>query len=181
MKDEQESLRFPIGRFSYEGNPAKTQLEEWTKSIESLPQLLEKELSDFNDEMLDVAYRTDGWTARQVFHHIADSHMNALIRFKLTLSEEVPVIKPYLEHKWALQADMKMNPKVSVDLLKSLHQRWVVLIRSLGEEELNRRYSHPESGREFTLKEAIALYAWHGRHHMEHIRSVKRKFAKAKV
>jgi len=124
---------------------------------------------------MDTPYREGGWTLRQVVHHCADSHMNAFCRFKLAMTEEKPVIKPYEEARWAALADSKNLPvDASLAILKGLHERWTVLMKSLREAERHRTFIHPEHGREISLQETIGLYAWHGEHHLAHITSLKK-------
>jgi hypothetical protein len=122
---------------------------------------------------LDTPYREGGWTARQVIHHVPESHMNAYIRFKLALTETDPVIKPYDEAAWARLGDIALTPvETSLALLESLHQRWVILMRAMSDEGWRKRYIHPEYGRTQTLEYTLALYAWHCDHHIAHVKSV---------
>ena len=175
-----EALRYPIGKFKDPEVYSSNDIARWIREIEEAPKSFRQELKSFNDEMLDETYRPDGWTARQVIHHVVDSHLNAYIRFKLTLTEDKPVIKPYNETQWAELIDSKLTPvEVSLLLLESLHHRFVIVLKSIKENELTRSYFHPANNREYSLKTAMALYAWHGKHHLEHIRIVKRKFAVA--
>jgi hypothetical protein len=171
-----EKLKYPVGKFSAPMEYSTGDLETWIREIESLPSLCRAELKDFTEEMLDTPYRNGGWTARQVVHHIVDSHMNGYMRFKLTLTEDHPTIRPYREDLWAQLPDSKAVPEVSLILLEALHNRWSILIRNMSESDLSRNYFHPESKKDFMLNTALALYAWHGKHHLEHIRIVKRKF-----
>ena len=130
-----------------------------------------------NQQQLDTPYREGGWTVRQVIHHLFDSHSNAYTRFKLALTEDTPAIKPYNEKAWAELGDVKTtDPKVSVTLLVNLHKRWANLLKSMSAEDFNRRYFHPEHNHAFALKEILAMYAWHGDHHYEHINLVKKNF-----
>ena len=177
---EIEKLKYPVGKFSAPLEYSPGDLEKWIREIESFPSQCRAELKDFSDEMLDTTYRPGGWTARQVIHHIVDSHMNAYIRFKLALTEDHPTIRPYREDLWAQLPDSKAVPEISLILLESLHTRWSILIRNMGESDFSRNYFHPESKKEYMLNTALALYAWHGRHHLEHIRIVKRKFTDRK-
>jgi hypothetical protein len=168
-----DSLRYPIGRFDPKENISFDEVKEFIRQIGELPSQLEAEVTSMNDESLQLPYRPGGWSARQVIHHIADSHMNGYIRCKLALTEDIPVIKPYMEDRWAILPDMTQTPvRVSLDLLGALHVRWVILLRSLTETDLDRKYFHPESRREFSLRTSISNYAWHGRHHLAHIRLV---------
>ncbi len=168
-----ETLKFPIGRFVWapeQNDRAATQ--KLIEAIEAFPEAINAAAGSYNDAQLDTVYRPGGWTLRQVVHHCADSHMNSFIRFKLALTEDKPVIKPYDEQLWAGLVDSRSMPvRVSLNLLRDLHQRWVVLLRSLNEDQLQRSFIHPEQQKEITLREYLAFYAWHGLHHTAHIRS----------
>ncbi len=183
MEDDQlEKLRYPVGRFMAPHEYSKENMEMWIREVDELPSQCRNALQGFTEEMLADTYRPGGWTARQVIHHLVDSHMNAYIRFKLTLTEDVPVIRPYLESLWAELNDSKnAPPEYSLTLLEALHRRWILVINNISEIEFSRCYFHPESKKEFMLKTALALYAWHGKHHLEHIRIVKRKFVGIKA
>jgi uncharacterized damage-inducible protein DinB len=170
-----EKLKYPIGRYQVEDNINKSSIDNWIKEIESLPQKLSAAVKGLKQDQLQTPYRPDGWTVQQVIHHIADSHMNAYIRFKLTLTEEKPMVKPYDEKLWAELPDTKLvDINVSLDLIKSLHERWIALLKQLNAEELNKEFLHPESGMK-NLKETICHYAWHGNHHLAHITSLKQR------
>lgn len=170
-----EKLKYPIGRYQLDDNINKTSVDNWIKEIESLPERLIVAVRGLKKEQLLTTYRPDGWTVQQVIHHIADSHMNAYLRFKLALTEDKPMVKPYDEKLWAELPDSKtMDINVSLDLIKSLHKRWTTLLRELSEEELNKEFLHPESGMK-NLKETICHYAWHGNHHLAHITSLKQR------
>jgi len=170
-----ERLKYPIGQFEKPENISQDLLTQWIAQIDEFPDKLRDEVSDLDEDQLDSPYRPEGWTIRQVVHHCADSHMNSLIRFKLALTEETPTIKPYREESWAELADGKMPISPSLMLLDGLHSRWTALMRSLSEEELHRTYIHPGQGKKIALNETIGLYAWHGRHHLAHIREVKKR------
>ena len=146
-------------------------LEDWINQIENLPELLEDAVKDLNEEQLDTPYRSGGWTVRQVIHHLADSHMNAYVRFKLALTEETPVIKPYDEKKWAELSDYILPVDISLSLLKVLHIRWVKLLRSLSPTDVEKTFVHPDAG-EISVGKNIGIYAWHSRHHLAHITSI---------
>lgn len=123
-------LRYPIGHFTYNGEISIEQIEHWIKDIEQLPNELKKAIDGLSDNQLDTPYREGGWTIRQVIHHLSDSHMNSIIRFKLTLTEEEPTIRPYFEDRWADLNDYIETPiQTSLSLLESLHARWVILLR----------------------------------------------------
>ena len=176
MTDQElEILKYPIGNFKNSETLNLKLVQSCISDIEALPAKLKKEIQQLNDSQLDVPYRPDGWTIRQVVHHLADSHMNSLSRFKLALTEDNPVIKPYLEDKWAELADSKLPVNISLQLLDGLHVRMVTLLNSLSPEELNRTYTHPEKQKQWHLYEVIYLYAWHGKHHLAHITSTKKR------
>ena len=126
-------------------------------------------MKDLTNEQLDTPYRPGGWTLRQVVHHVPDSHMNAYVRFKWTLTEETPMIKAYDEKLWAETPEVKADPDISVNLLKALHVKWVALLRSFTMDDLQREYIHPETKKNIRLDRMVALYAWHGDHHLGHL------------
>lgn len=169
-------LKYPIGKFDKPPVLTTQLVENWIETVGSLRELLSFEVALLSDEQLDTPYREGGWTIRQVVHHCADSHMNAFVRFKLALTEDNPIIKPYNEALWAELSDGKSLPVASsLFTLKGLHYRWYSLLKNLDKESLKRKYIHPEHGQEFTLDEAIGMYAWHCSHHLAHIKSVKRR------
>jgi hypothetical protein len=168
-------LRYPIGKFTYEGPTTEDQKQLQLREIEQTPANLRAAVKGLSDEQLDTPYRPDGWTVRQVTHHIPDSHLNAYIRFKLALTEEEPTIKPYAEDRWAKLADTESTPvAVSLALLESLHERWIRLLRSLKPDDWKRTFRHPELGL-MPLEKNLALYAWHGRHHVAHITGLRER------
>ncbi|MFN0215653.1 MAG: YfiT family bacillithiol transferase, partial [Saprospiraceae bacterium] len=165
--------RYPIGKFEYGKSYSIDETRKHIKSIARLPKLLKKALKKLRDGALDKPYRSGGWTARQVIHHMADSHMNAYVRFKLAATEDTPIIKPYVEGSWAETEDAKHgSARSSLKILTALHDRWVGFIISLNEDDLDRGFYHPVNKRTLSLREAIALYAWHGKHHLAHIKIV---------
>ncbi|MED1203982.1 YfiT family bacillithiol transferase [Heyndrickxia acidicola] len=166
--------KYPIGQFQFEGEITPSVREGWIKEIERLPLKLKEAVKDLSDVQLNTPYRNGGWTVWQVVHHVADSHMNAYIRFKLALTEDKPIIKPYEEARWAELADYSLPIDVSLALLDALHERWTALLKDLTLSELKKTFIHPESG-EISLEKNIGLYAWHGRHHVAHIESLKTK------
>ncbi|MFC5700099.1 YfiT family bacillithiol transferase [Cohnella faecalis] len=169
-------MRFPIGPFLHEGAIDSTQRDAWISDIEELPEKLATALIGLNDDQLDTPYRDGGWTVRQVAHHLADSHMNSFIRFKLALTEEHPSIKPYFEEKWALLEDTVKAPlALSLELLRGLHGRWALLLRSLTEDDFSRTFFHPGSQTIVPLSEALGTYSWHGKHHVAHITKLREK------
>jgi hypothetical protein len=168
-------LRYPIGKFKYDGPTTPEQKEELLSQIGQAPSHLRAAVKGLSDQQLDTPYRPEGWTVRQVVHHVPDSHLNAYIRYKLALTENEPTIKPYAEDRWARLADTQATPvEVSLAMLDSLHDRWVRLLRSLQPEDWNRSFRHPELGL-VSLEKNLALYAWHGRHHVAHITSLRER------
>ncbi len=171
-----EDLRYPIGKFRYEGEPDSHQREQWIEQIAATPVNVRAAVAGLSPGQLDTPYRDKGWTVRQVVHHLPDSHLNAYTRMKLALTEDVPVIKPYEEARWAELPDGRAAPiELSLNLLESLHHRWVLLLRQLTPADFRRRFQHPEHSRPFELQETLALYAWHGQHHVAHIASLRRR------
>jgi hypothetical protein len=168
--------QYPIGRFEFtDVRLSGANRDDLIRQIEDAPARLREAVFGLTGEQLDTPYRPGGWTVRQVVHHLPDSHLNSYVRFKLALTEDEPTIKPYDEAAWANLQDSRSTPiEVSLSLLESLHARWVVLLRSLRPEELDRTFRHPELGT-VTLGKNIALYAWHGRHHVAHITGLRER------
>jgi uncharacterized damage-inducible protein DinB len=167
--------RYPIGKFTYEGSPTDEKKKKFVDDIAQTPANLRAALKGLSEKQLDTPYREGGWTLRQVAHHVPDSHLNAYTRFKLALTEDDPTIKPYAEDRWAQLADTSNTPvEVSLTLLDSLHTRWVALLRSLKPEDWKRTFRHPELG-QVSLEKNLALYAWHGRHHVAHITALRER------
>jgi len=172
-----EDMRFPVGKFHYDGPLTPEQQKSFLEAIAQTPAQLRAAIKGLSDSQLDTPYRPEGWTVRQVVHHVPDSHLNAYVRFKLALTEEDPTIKPYAEDRWAELADTKATPvEVSLTLTDSLHDRWVRLLRSLAPEQWKRTFRHPEMG-PMTLEKTLALYAWHGRHHVAHITQLRKRMS----
>ncbi len=170
-----ENLKYPIGKFKKPEIADNQFLNQCIQEIELFSGKLTIEVKHLTDEQLDTSYRPDGWTIRQVVHHCADSHMNSLIRFKLALTEDNPIIKPYFEERWAELTDTKlMLIEPSLKIIEGLHQRWVVLLRSLTKEDWEKTFVHPEHGKQIKLVENIGIYAWHCNHHLAHITNLKK-------
>jgi hypothetical protein len=170
-------LRYPIGKFTYDGTLTEDQKQKFLDDIARTPANLRAAVKGLSQQQLDTPYRPDGWTVRQVTHHVPDSHLNAYVRFKLALTEQDPTIKPYAEDRWAQLADTQATPvEVSLALLDSLHDRWVRLLRSLKPEDWKRTFRHPELGL-VSLEKNLAIYSWHGRHHVAHITSLRERSA----
>jgi hypothetical protein len=171
-------LQYPIGKFAWSRSgegllTTNAEREEWIAEIEETPARLWAAVTGLTDTQLDTPYRPGGWTVRQVVHHFADSHMNAYVRFRLALTENEPTIKPYDERAWAQLSDAHTAPvDLSLTLLETLHQRWVILLRSLKPEDFARKLNHPELG-PVALEKYLALYAWHGKHHVAHITNLR--------
>lgn len=169
-------LRYPVGEFRFEGKVDQDRRNQWIDELERAPSNLQAAVAGLSPEQLETPYREHGWTVRQVVHHIPDSHLNAYTRFKLALTETEPTIKPYQEARWAELPDGRSGPiEPSLHLLENLHHRWVLLLRQLTPADFSRRYLHPEHERSFELNETLALYAWHGRHHVGHITALRRR------
>lgn len=171
-----DHIRYPIGKFRMPETITDEFIPKSVEAIEQLPELLKKEVEHLTTVQLDTPYRDEGWTIRQVVHHLADSHLNAYVRCKLALTEDSPVIKPYYEDRWAEVEDAKHAPvEVSLHLLKWLHTRWVMMFKNLKKEDWSKTYFHPESKRNVRLIEVLGLYAWHCKHHTAHITSLKER------
>jgi uncharacterized damage-inducible protein DinB len=166
--------RYPIGKFSYSGPLSSEQTKQFLKDVEETPARLREAVAGLNNQQLDTPYRDGGWTVRQLAHHVPDSHMNAYVRFKLALTEDDPTIKPYMEDRWAQLPDSKAPIDVSLTLLDCVHQRWMMVLRSLGAADWKRTFKHPEMG-PMTLEKTLALYSWHGRHHVAHVTSLRKQ------
>jgi uncharacterized damage-inducible protein DinB len=167
--------RYPIGKFSYSGPPTAEEKQKFLDDIEQAPAQLRAAVASLSEQQLDTPYRDGGWTVRQVVHHVPDSHMNSYMRFKLALTEDNPTIKPYMEDLWAELPEAKSAPvEVSLSLLEDLHRRWMLLLRGLKPEDWKRTFRHPELG-SVELEKNLALYAWHGKHHVAHVRNLRER------
>ena len=167
-----DDLRYPLGKYKSLPFSAATK-KQWLADIKYLPQLLENALLNLDEAQLYTPYREGGWTVQQLVHHIADSHINAFCRFKLGLTEENPVIRPYDEKKWAELHDINLPVNLSVTLLHALHARLYDLLSNLEESAWERTVIHPEHSQAMTLWYLLGSYAWHGRHHVAHITSLR--------
>ena len=171
-------LQYPIGKFTWnrtgEGLLAsEAERSQWIQEIEETPAHLRSAVKALTEEQLDTPYRPGGWTVRQVVHHLADSHLNAYTRFRLAMTEDEPSIKTYNEKNWAELSDARTAPaELSLSLLESLHARFVLLLRAIKPTDFARTIKHPEMGR-VTLERYLGLYAWHGRHHVAHVSSLR--------
>jgi len=172
-----ESLRYPTGRFKRPSRSLESgERGRMIDSIARAPTELRDAIRGLSAAQLDTAYRPGGWTVRQVIHHVPDSHMNAFIRFKLALTEDMPTIKPYDEAAWANLPDARETPvETSLALLTALHERWVGLLRSMSSSDFSRQLNHPEWDAPLSLDSILALYAWHGAHHTAHVTSLRKR------
>ena len=173
-------LKYPIGKFTWERTgegllASEAERRGWLRDIEETPTRLRAAVAGLTEDQLNTPYRPGGWTVRQVVHHLADSHLNGYIRFRLALTENEPTIKPYDQELWAQLRDARTAPaELSLTLLESLHQRWGQLLRSVEPADFARALKHPEMGR-VTLEKYLAMYAWHGRHHVAHITGLRER------
>ncbi|OWA33876.1 metal-dependent hydrolase [Saccharibacillus sp. O16] len=175
-----ESLRYPIGRPDRASEQKRAEnLAECIEDLRRLPDRLEETIEGLSEEQLDTPYRPDGWTVRQVIHHLADSHMNAYMRLKLALTEDQPTIKPYEEGDWAKEPDASaLAVGASLMILRGLHTRWTFALESLTPEQLARTFYHPESGEWTRLDAQTAHYAWHSLHHTAQIAKLRERMGK---
>ncbi|RWY55873.1 YfiT family bacillithiol transferase [Mucilaginibacter gilvus] len=174
MTDEQ--MRYPIGNFVAPVSYIIEDKRKWISVLRNLPGKVRNVIMPLTDQQLNTAYRTGGWTLRQVVHHLADSHMNSLVRFKLALTEDKPTIKPYEEADWALLPDYRLPVESSLRMLEGIHIHMVALFESFTEDQWDKTFVHPASGDTVTLKKALALYAWHSKHHLAHLTETIKKF-----
>jgi hypothetical protein len=165
-----EERVYPIGKYEPPVSFDAVHCQQWMSKIEELPNTLADLALHLNESDMDKRYRKGGWSVRQIFHHIADSHTNAFVRLKLALTEEHPTIAPYDENKWAEMADSTMNVAVSLRMIEAVHARMCMIFKSMKPSDFERTYFHPGYNKTFKVYEMIALYAWHGKHHEEQIR-----------
>jgi len=171
-------LRYPVGEFSAPEATTPDRIAGWIAEIADAPAQLRAAVQGLTKEQFDTPYRPEGWTVRQVVHHVPDSHLNAYTRFKLALTEDNPTIKPYEEARWAELPDTAATQVgVSLMLLEALHRRWVVLLGSLTEPQWARTFFHPDHEKALRLDRVLAMYAWHGRHHIAHINGLRDRMA----
>ncbi len=168
-------LRYPIGKFQGKESYSPQEVAALIQRIETLPLKLNSAVVTLNESQLDTPYRDGGWTLRQVIHHMADSHSNAYIRIKWTLTESTPLIKAYEEKLWAEAPDHSLPIFLSLNVLQALHAKMVALAKVIPHESLAKKFIHPESKKEVRLDQLLGLYAWHGEHHLTHITSLKER------
>ena len=167
-----QKLKFPIGEYLPNKSPSSDLIKKWISEIEDFPARVEDLTAHESVEKLNWRYRPGGWKVKQVIHHCSDSHMNSFIRFKLALTEDKPIIKPYYEDRWAELIDSKDDDiSYSLNLLSGLHKKWVILLKSLTDKQMRLEFIHPEHGEKFNLAETIGNYAWHCNHHLAHIKN----------
>ena len=176
MQTALEELKYPVGRYQKPVTYAAEDLKEWISVLKALPAWMDACIENLDAHQLETTYREGGWTIQQVVHHVADSHINAYIRLKLALTEDNPAIKPYLEALWAELPDTNSVPvNVSTTLLHALHRRMTTLLEHMQPGDWDRTYFHPEHQRSIPLWEMVAMYAWHSKHHTEHIRRLRER------
>ncbi|MFV1987470.1 MAG: YfiT family bacillithiol transferase [Gemmatimonadota bacterium] len=175
-REDLEALRFPTGRFRFPASPvALATRADMLSAIANTPAAMRRAVEGLNDEQLDTRYRPDGWTLRQVVHHVADSHINSYCRFKLAVTEDHPTIRGYDQDGWGAQTDARTDDvERSLAILDSLHERWIGWLRTLTDEQWARTFHHPEAG-DLVLDQLLALYAWHGPHHVAHITGMRER------
>jgi hypothetical protein len=167
-----DARRYPIGPFQPRSGLTAEERESFVNDIAGFPVRFRAAVEGLSESQLDTPYRDGGWTVRQVAHHVPDSHLQGYVRFKLAMTEDAPVIKTYEQAAWGDTEDSRSAPvDCSLDLLEGLHKRWAYLLRSLSEEDFARTYRHPEMG-EVSLETTLQLYAWHGKHHLAHVKLV---------
>lgn len=176
MTEEQlEKLKYPLGRLAFPENFTAELFSTMINDLKEFPALLANEVSNLNEEQLNTPYREGGWTLRQVVHHLADSHMTAFLRFKMALTEENPTVKGYKQDLFSKTADvMNSDLKSSLSILEGVHHRWSTLLNTMSAEKFERTFYHTEYDRTYILKNVLALYSWHGKHHLAHIINLKK-------
>ena len=170
-----ESLRYPVGTFDAGMTFTSATRKAAIDRIAALPLELRAAVDGLGDRQLDTPYRPQGWTVRQVVHHIADSHMNGLTRTKLALTENNPTIKPYDENAWAELGDMRLPIDVSLGIVDGIHARWAAVYRSMNDSQFGRTFTHPERGTSMTLDFQVHDYSWHSSHHLAHITRLRER------
>jgi DinB superfamily len=175
MSQTSESLSYPIGKFTAKESYSPEELQQFIARIAALPEKVANALKGLSETQLDTPYREGGWTLRQVAHHLPDSHLNAYIRLKWTLTEETPTIKAYNEKAWAQTPETSFGPEISVAMLRALHVKWVAILKNIAPQDLQRQFYHPDSKKFVRVDTLMGLYAWHGDHHLAHITSLRER------
>ncbi len=171
-----EKLKFPIGKFERPTDfSGESQMKEWQKDIEDFPLALISIVEDFSEQQLDTPYRLGGWTVRQLIHHVADSHLNAFLRFRWALTEDTPTIKAYDQDQFSRLPDYNMPVEPSLDFLDALHRKWNYLLQHMTNEDYEKQFYHPETGKNVSLLTCLGMYAWHSNHHLAHIENLKKR------
>lgn len=175
MNSTDEQLRYPIGKFTPKESYSTEELNSFIESIQSLPGRIDTIIKKFSEQHYNTPYREGGWTGRQVIHHLADSHMNAFIRIKWALTEETPLIKAYEEKLWAETPENALDPVISMNLLQALHHKWAALLKLVPPSQRSREYIHPATQKKVSIERMMALYSWHGNHHLAHLQIIASK------
>ncbi|HJW27786.1 MAG TPA: putative metal-dependent hydrolase [Saprospiraceae bacterium] len=175
MEPTLEHLKYPVGPWTWPETVSESEIAEGIQIIEAFPDKVARAISGFTNAQLDTPYRPGGWTIRQLVHHLADSHMNAYVRFKLALTEDNPVIKPYDQDKWASLADSLDDPDVSMNILTGMHRRWVNIMNDMSPSDWDRPLRHPEHSIPLNLRKLVAQYRWHCEHHLQHILRLRQR------
>lgn len=174
-ESEARQLQYPVGNFQHSGAIEDAQRKLWILQLKALPGELRAIVQDLTERQLETPYRPDGWTVRQVVHHLPDSHINSYVRFRIALTEDSPSIRPYQEARWAELNDARQGPiEPSLLILDGLHARWTSLLDSMNDKEFGCTFHHPDLG-EVRLDWALGLYAWHSRHHLAHIQNLRHR------
>ena len=169
-----EHLKYPIGRFELTTDYSSEKVEEYIRTLEKFTPLFAQIALELTSEQLHKSYRQGGWNAIQLIHHVADSHMNSYIRFKLALTETNPIIKSFDENKWSALCDAcEGGISSSLQILSGLHYRWVFLLRNMTENDWHKTIFHPEHQKEQDLYFLLQYYAWHAEHHLAHLKIIK--------
>ncbi|MDQ3017852.1 MAG: putative metal-dependent hydrolase [Bacteroidota bacterium] len=176
METNLEALQYPVGKHTWPQNVTDQEVQHAIKSIAAFPDKIQHATERLDKEQLDTPYRPGGWTVRQVVHHVADSHLNAYMRFKLALTEEDPVIKPYDQTRWAQLSDSTLlPPAISYPIIRGIHTRWGIIMENIQPEVWDRVFIHPEHNWRISLRQAAMLYEWHGNHHLAHVTKLAEK------
>ena len=166
--------RYPIGNFDYDADHNVSEAPVFINHVKELPSKVRALVAELSDEQLQTPYRQDGWTPFQIIHHLGESHLNSLIRFKLAMTEDNPTIRPFDENTWAELGDNElMSTEEGLLFLEAVHSKWISILKTIKEDDWKRTFYHPGSGINYTLINALAMYAWHGNHHLAHIKLVK--------